>query len=327
MHLLTWENGEYSILIDLVRRFETITEANEILHQLELNSTHTTKHVILECNQLHWARSIIVNHVRDIFISARNYHFLLPNHLLSSMSLVEFFSEEYKELNVLNITMFQLSSKYFGSFADGTLFPGNLVEYRKMYDNIQKMDKENDFVNFIHFYKQTIARADFNQQSEHENKLNTEQQMQNNQHFVNNNNDNEENDNDNSKREKFSMINGVEFFADGILLFDGVQTLFKSLNTMYHTMNYLNNNRSSSFLFFSLSSNTTTTGSVCNLAMVEHFNSTQFSNRIRNVIAKQYFDGLTGPVDFDQLGRRKTYAIDIIEFGFNVKPQLVNKFG
>ncbi|KPM07528.1 glutamate receptor 1-like protein 1 [Sarcoptes scabiei] len=107
IHLFT-ENSMNSIAIRWIRRFETIEEVNLLLHNLELDSGPLDhKYIVLECRHLKQARSIIINHVRDIFISARNYHFIVTNHLIS---LDEFFDErKFKELQVVNITLMQLS--------------------------------------------------------------------------------------------------------------------------------------------------------------------------------------------------------------------------
>lgn len=57
------------------------------------------KYVLLECNPL-LARSIIVNHVRDIYISNRNYHFVIANVVMSDFYLVDYLHE----LSAINIT-------------------------------------------------------------------------------------------------------------------------------------------------------------------------------------------------------------------------------
>ena len=86
-----------------VRRFSNVAEANDILQQIEYNASMSYKYVLLETDS-RVAREIIVNHVRNIFMSRRHYHFLL-----TSLVMEDYFEQELTpEFYALNITAFQM---------------------------------------------------------------------------------------------------------------------------------------------------------------------------------------------------------------------------
>lgn len=85
-----------------VRRFSSVAEANDLLQQIEVNSSMSYKYVLLECDS-RVAREIIINHVRNIFMSRRHYHFLL-----TSLVMEDYFEQDLTpEFYALNITAFQ----------------------------------------------------------------------------------------------------------------------------------------------------------------------------------------------------------------------------
>lgn len=67
-----------------MKRINSPSEGHEFLRSLELSDKESRKYVILDCNS-DTAKAIIINHVRDIYMGRRNYHFLLT-------SLVSFIS-------------------------------------------------------------------------------------------------------------------------------------------------------------------------------------------------------------------------------------------
>lgn len=105
LHHLTKDINETvgRVRLRAIRKFRTVLEANEILRQIEVNSTMSYKYVVLECNPL-LARSIIINHVRDIYMGTRNYHFLIANLVMSDFYAVDYISE----LSAINITSIRL---------------------------------------------------------------------------------------------------------------------------------------------------------------------------------------------------------------------------
>ncbi|OTF81852.1 hypothetical protein BLA29_004485, partial [Euroglyphus maynei] len=269
--------GFHPIVLSLVRSFDNINEANHILQQLELNESHSRKHVLLECRTMAEARSIIVNHVRDIFISARNYHFLIANHLLSTE---EFFDDNIKELYVMNITLLQLSTSLSSSWSTWHSKASSKLSPFDMMDMINTSSAE------------TNAGVDMNGSS--------------NGNFKSSN----------------SLPTQFEQASDGLLLFDAIQTLYKAFFSMSNSLNYIRTPTKSS---------SSPTGSLnytnaCNMVGTEQFISSQFGDQLRQLISKQYVDGLTGPIDFDRFGQRKNYSIDIIESGLNVKPHKIGNW-
>lgn len=106
-----------------VRRIASPGQANEMLREIEMNSTMSHKYVVLECSAL-MAKQIIVDHVRDIYMSTRNYHFLI-----TQIVMEDYFDGEGSpamsspvEFSALNITGFILErnirteSKQYANF-------------------------------------------------------------------------------------------------------------------------------------------------------------------------------------------------------------------
>jgi hypothetical protein len=60
------------------------------------------KYVILECDALK-AKQIIINHVRDIYMGNRNFHFLL-----TSLVMDDYLNEQVSEFGAVNITGFRI---------------------------------------------------------------------------------------------------------------------------------------------------------------------------------------------------------------------------
>lgn len=62
--------------IDAVKRITTATEAINYLHQIESVDRWGQKYVVLDC-LADTAKNIIVQHVRDLQLGKRTYHYLL----------------------------------------------------------------------------------------------------------------------------------------------------------------------------------------------------------------------------------------------------------
>lgn len=65
-----------SLEIRVVKRIRNATEANDILHVIEQADLYSKKYVILDCST-ETAKETIINHVRDVRMGRRNFHFLL----------------------------------------------------------------------------------------------------------------------------------------------------------------------------------------------------------------------------------------------------------
>lgn len=68
--------GSESFQIATVRRINNVSEALTFLRSIEEQSRWTNKYVVLDCTADN-AKEIVVNHVRDIALGRRNYHYLL----------------------------------------------------------------------------------------------------------------------------------------------------------------------------------------------------------------------------------------------------------
>ena len=108
-----------------VKRFRNSSEANEYLREIEFNSTNDRKYVILECDAL-TAKTIIINHVRDIYMGKRNFHFLL-----TSLVMDDYLNDKVSEFGAVNITGFRI------------LKPST-PEYRLFSNSWKKIDHKND---------------------------------------------------------------------------------------------------------------------------------------------------------------------------------------
>lgn len=83
-HIFRLTTDNYKLEVKVVKRIANASDANSFLHSLESKERESLKYVVLDCSA-DTARKIIVNHVRDIYMGRRNYHFLLTslvnNHL------------------------------------------------------------------------------------------------------------------------------------------------------------------------------------------------------------------------------------------------------
>lgn len=77
-HLFSLVNNEYTLELRAVKRIANAADAYEFLRSLELADKESRKYVILDCDA-ETGRTIIINHVRDIYMGRRNFHFLLTS--------------------------------------------------------------------------------------------------------------------------------------------------------------------------------------------------------------------------------------------------------
>lgn len=70
--------NNYTIELKAAKRINNSNDASEFLRAIEFGDKESRKYVILDCDA-EIAKTIIVNHVRDIYMGRRNFHFLLTN--------------------------------------------------------------------------------------------------------------------------------------------------------------------------------------------------------------------------------------------------------
>ncbi|XP_064482166.1 glutamate receptor 1-like isoform X2 [Ornithodoros turicata] len=94
--------SDNSLEVRVVKRFTNASEANDFLRHMEQQDRERRKYVVLD-SSAEMAKEIIVNHVRDLYMGRRNFHFLL-----TSLVMDEYFNSQILELGVLNITGFRM---------------------------------------------------------------------------------------------------------------------------------------------------------------------------------------------------------------------------
>ncbi|GIY99244.1 glutamate receptor 1 [Caerostris extrusa] len=83
-HIFRLTTDNYKLEVKVVKRIANATDANAFLRSLESRERESLKYVVLDCSA-DTARKIIVNHVQDIYMGRRNYHFLLTSLVSPSM--------------------------------------------------------------------------------------------------------------------------------------------------------------------------------------------------------------------------------------------------
>jgi len=124
-HLFSLVDHNRTLELRAVKRFRNATEANQFLREIEFNSTMDRKYVILECDSS-TAKTIIINHVRDIYMGNRNFHFLL-----TSLVMDDYLNEQVSEFGAVNITGFRILKpntqefrKFFTAWKKQEVFKG-----------------------------------------------------------------------------------------------------------------------------------------------------------------------------------------------------------
>ena len=101
-HLFALVNNEYTLQLRLVKRIKDAHDAHEFLRSIELNDKESRKYVILDTDA-ETAKTIIINHVRDIYMGRRNFHFLL-----TSLVMDNYWNQQVLEFGAINITGFRI---------------------------------------------------------------------------------------------------------------------------------------------------------------------------------------------------------------------------
>ncbi|XP_058975571.1 glutamate receptor 1 [Musca domestica] len=94
--------GNESFQVEMVKRIANVTMAIDFLHTLEELSRFTNKYIVLDC-PTEMAKEILIQHVRDISLGRRTYHYLL-----SGLVMDDRWESEIIEFGAINITGFRL---------------------------------------------------------------------------------------------------------------------------------------------------------------------------------------------------------------------------
>ncbi|XP_035230207.1 glutamate receptor 1-like, partial [Stegodyphus dumicola] len=131
-HIFRLTSDNYKLEVKVVKRITNASDANAFLHSLEFKERESLKYVVLDCSA-DTARKIIVQHVRDIYMGRRNYHFLL-----TSLVMDEYLNSQVLEFGAINVTGFRIlqpTSQDFREFVpawrslDPVRWPGAGTDY------------------------------------------------------------------------------------------------------------------------------------------------------------------------------------------------------
>ncbi|CAM1319691.1 GRIA2 (predicted) [Pycnogonum litorale] len=118
--------------IRMAHRIYNASHANAILLQMERIDRESKKYIVLDCTTA-TAKQIIINHVRNVHMGKRNYHYLLTN-----LNMDEPWDPDVSEYTAINITGYKVmnpNSEYFKEFIggwqslDSVLWPGAGTNY------------------------------------------------------------------------------------------------------------------------------------------------------------------------------------------------------
>lgn len=101
-----------TVTVRFAKRITNSSDANDFLRMLETTDRESRKYVLLDC-RFDVARRIIVDHVRDIYMGRRNYHFLLVNPVVNELTydkIPEFAAVNITGLRLINEDISQQSS-------------------------------------------------------------------------------------------------------------------------------------------------------------------------------------------------------------------------
>ncbi|XP_018787387.1 PREDICTED: glutamate receptor 1 isoform X1 [Bactrocera latifrons] len=94
--------GNESFQVEMVKRIANVTMAIDFLHTLEDLGRFTNKYIVLDC-PTEMAKQILIQHVRDISLGRRTYHYLL-----SGLVMDDRWESEIIEFGAINITGFRI---------------------------------------------------------------------------------------------------------------------------------------------------------------------------------------------------------------------------
>lgn len=98
------EKPQQRMQLKALKRIKDGRQGYEFIRQFEMQDKESTKHVILDC-ELPLVRQLIIDHVNDIYMGRRNFHFLLSTLVFDH--IVQFASQtpEYFALNITGIRL------------------------------------------------------------------------------------------------------------------------------------------------------------------------------------------------------------------------------
>ncbi|KAJ2954236.1 hypothetical protein O0L34_g2482 [Tuta absoluta] len=132
--------GRTAFRISLVKRINNVSEAMDFLIALEQHDRWGFKRIVLDCNARN-AKNILVEHVRNVHLGRRTYHYML-----SGLVMDDHWENEVIEYGAVNITGFRIvdhSRKIVRDFMDGVRrmdprFKGTIsAQTALMYDGVQ----------------------------------------------------------------------------------------------------------------------------------------------------------------------------------------------
>ncbi|XP_072930624.1 glutamate receptor 1-like [Epargyreus clarus] len=88
--------------INLVKRVHNVTDVIEFLMALEVHDRWGNKRIVLDCNAKN-AKNILIEHVRNVYLGRRTYHYLL-----SGLVMDDHWENEVTEYGAVNITGFRI---------------------------------------------------------------------------------------------------------------------------------------------------------------------------------------------------------------------------
>lgn len=79
--------GNESFQVEMVKRIANVTMAIDFLHTLEDLGRFNNKYIVLDC-PTEMAKQILIQHVRDISLGRRTYHYLLSGLVRATFSYI-----------------------------------------------------------------------------------------------------------------------------------------------------------------------------------------------------------------------------------------------
>ncbi|XP_059614013.1 glutamate receptor 1-like [Phlebotomus argentipes] len=108
--------GNQTFQVETVKRISNASEAIEFLRVLENVDRWSRKYIVLDCST-DMAKEIIVNHVRDISLGRRTYHYLLSGLIMDDRWETEVI--EYGAINITGFRIVDTTRRYVRDFLDG----------------------------------------------------------------------------------------------------------------------------------------------------------------------------------------------------------------
>uniref|UniRef100_A0A1B0GL55 Receptor ligand binding region domain-containing protein n=1 Tax=Lutzomyia longipalpis TaxID=7200 RepID=A0A1B0GL55_LUTLO len=108
--------GNQTFQVETVKRISNASEAIAFLRVLENVDRWSRKYIVLDCST-DMAKEIIVNHVRDISLGRRTYHYLLSGLIMDDRWETEVI--EYGAINITGFRIVDTTRRYVRDFLEG----------------------------------------------------------------------------------------------------------------------------------------------------------------------------------------------------------------